>query len=95
MPPPFCRNSEEISHACVRYSSLAPGAGTLIKIVTDPKLPESQRLDVKKQVRAMTAQDWSILLKAFDEWPFGPDVSRPFLGPQAMVKIFNNFRIWV
>ena len=72
--------SRDISHAYIWHSSLAPGAGTLIKMVTDPKLPTSQRLDIKKQVRAMTAQDWSILLKAFDEWPFGPEVSRPFPG---------------
>jgi len=82
MSPPFSRHNEDTSHAYMRYSSLAPGAGTLIRMVTDPKLPASQRLDVKMQVRAMTAQDWSILLKAFDEWPFAPGVSRPFPGPE-------------
>ena len=73
MSLPFYRNDDTY----MPHSSLAPGAGTLIKMVTDPKLPASQRLDVKKQVRAMTAEDWSVLLKAFDEWPFAPGVSRP------------------
>jgi transcription factor 1 len=56
-------------------SGLAPGATTLLKMVTDPSLPE--RLDVKKPIRMMTAHDWSILLKAFDDWPFSPEVSLP------------------
>jgi transcription factor 1 len=32
---------------------------------------------VKKPIKAMTVHDWALLLKAFDEWPFAPEVSPP------------------
>ncbi|KAF8893372.1 hypothetical protein BD779DRAFT_1505842 [Infundibulicybe gibba] len=53
--------------------SLAPGAQTLIKKIADPNLPEAERVDIKKIVRKMSINDWSLLLKAFDEWPFAPE----------------------
>jgi transcription factor 1 len=59
-------------------SHLAPGAEILIKALTKPGLPESERVDVKKIVKALTVHDWALLLKAFDEWTFAPEVSQPF-----------------
>ncbi|KAG5720008.1 hypothetical protein E4T56_gene6859 [Termitomyces sp. T112] len=51
---------------------LAPNARVLITAVTNPNLPESEQLDVSKRIKDMDARDWSILLKAFYDWPFRP-----------------------
>ncbi|KIM78942.1 hypothetical protein PILCRDRAFT_75087 [Piloderma croceum F 1598] len=56
-------------------SHLAPGAAVLIKKLANPDLPVSQQVDIKKSVRALEIRDWALLLKAFDEWPFAPQVS--------------------
>ena len=42
--------------------------------------------DVKKVVRELTVHEWSILLKAFDEWPFAPQVCLSF--------VFVLLRVW-
>lgn len=55
-------------------SHLAPGAAALVKTIGNPKLPEDERVDVKKPIKALTVNDWAILLRAFDEWPFQPEV---------------------
>ena len=68
------------------FSGLGPGAQLLVKKITDSNLPDSERMDnVKKPVREMTVQDWSILIKAFDEWPFAPEVCL-FLGSSSGKK---------
>ncbi|KAG6865520.1 hypothetical protein C0991_001841 [Blastosporella zonata] len=66
----YVKKSTELKKA---ISTLAPNAQILIKAVTDPKLPESERLDASTKIKDMDARDWSILLKAFDEWPFKPE----------------------
>ena len=55
--------------------SLAPGAQVLLKSLTDPNLPPEERIDIQKQVRRMDIKDWALILRAFDNWPFAPDVS--------------------
>ncbi|PFH52092.1 hypothetical protein AMATHDRAFT_39801 [Amanita thiersii Skay4041] len=52
---------------------LAPGAQTLIKMVTDPDLPLSETLNIEKAPRSLTVEEWKILVKAFHEWPFAPE----------------------
>jgi len=54
-------------------SSLAPGAQTLLKMVTDPALPEDQMMNINKAVRMLTLADWALLVRAFDNWPFAPE----------------------
>ncbi|KAG6861468.1 hypothetical protein C0995_016247 [Termitomyces sp. Mi166 len=66
----YVKKSTELKKA---INLLAPNAQILMGAVTDPNLPESERLDISKKIRNMTAHDWSILLKAFDEWPFKPE----------------------
>jgi hypothetical protein len=56
------------------YSNLAPGAQDLLNRITDPSLPEDQQIDVKRQIKHLTIEDWAILCNAFDEWPFAPEV---------------------
>ncbi|KAF5376226.1 hypothetical protein D9615_008540 [Tricholomella constricta] len=66
----FVRKATELRTA---LPGLAPGAQILLKKVTDPALPDSERLDVRKKVNKLQAHEWAILLKAFDEWPFKPE----------------------
>ncbi|THH09807.1 hypothetical protein EW145_g1765 [Phellinidium pouzarii] len=54
-------------------NSLAPGALNLLHVLTDANLPEEQRLDVNKKVRDLTVDEWALVVKAFDEWPFAPE----------------------
>jgi len=54
-------------------SSLAPGAATLLKTLTDPSLPPEQRLDISKPPRGLTVADWALLVRAFELWPFAPE----------------------
>lgn len=58
-------------------SSLAPGAASLIKPLTDPTLPHSEQLDISKTPRDLNVAEWTLLIRAFDCWPFAPEV-RPF-----------------
>lgn len=61
--------------------SLAPGAQTLLKPLTNPDLPPEERVNIEKQIRRLGVKDWALILKAFNDWPFAPDVSEhgPFL----------------
>jgi transcription factor 1 len=54
---------------------LAPGAQSLLKILTDPSLPAEERVDIKKLIRNMDIKDWALIIRAFDNWPFAPEVS--------------------
>ncbi|TFK44224.1 S-adenosyl-L-methionine-dependent methyltransferase [Crucibulum laeve] len=54
--------------------TLAPGAQTLLKAITDINRPVNERLDVKKKKpNNMSSNDWSILVNAFIDWPFAPE----------------------
>lgn len=55
-------------------SSLSPGAEVLLEPLTSRALPPDQRVDVSKPVRLLTLDDWTRIVKAFDEWPFAPKV---------------------
>lgn len=55
-------------------SSLAPGAEVLLKSLTDKTLPPEQRVDVRLTTRQLTVSDWALIARAFDAWPFAPDV---------------------
>jgi hypothetical protein len=70
------------------FSGLGPGAQSLIKKITDSNLPDSERIDnVKKIVREMTIQDWNVLVKAFDEWPFAPEVCHAQLFVEEILSL--------
>ncbi|KAF8069972.1 hypothetical protein FPV67DRAFT_1753867 [Lyophyllum atratum] len=66
----FVRKATELR---VALGALAPGAGGLVKKLTDPRLREEERLDVRKKINQLEAHEWAILLKAFEEWPFKPE----------------------
>ncbi|KAJ7084366.1 S-adenosyl-L-methionine-dependent methyltransferase [Mycena belliarum] len=52
---------------------LAPNAQSLLKKLTAPDLDANHRINPKTPVREMSVQDWSLLVQAFDEWPFAPE----------------------
>ncbi|KAJ7647354.1 S-adenosyl-L-methionine-dependent methyltransferase [Roridomyces roridus] len=52
---------------------LAPNAQSLLKVINAPGLEPHQRVDPKTPVRQMSMNDWALLVKAFDEWPFAPE----------------------
>jgi len=60
-------------------NSLAPGAEVLLDSLTDKDLPLKQRVDVRTKVKHLTISDWALIARAFDAWPFAPDVC-PFTG---------------
>ena len=55
-------------------SSLAPGAEVLLQTLTDKNLPPEQRVDVRLTAKQLTISDWALIARAFDAWPFAPDV---------------------
>ena len=61
----WCRSPVDLS----LLSSVAPGAAALLD-------KEGTRfIDPKKPVRALTVEEWTAILHAFNEWPFAPKVS--------------------
>jgi len=58
-------------------SHLAPGSSVLLSRLTDPSLPVDHptHADVQKLVRKMEVKDWAAVVRAFDAWPFAPEVS--------------------
>jgi transcription factor 1 len=59
-------------------SSLAPGAEVLLKTLTDKELPPEQRVDVRLTAKQLTISDWALIARAFDAWPFAPEVCMSF-----------------
>ena len=61
----------------LHLSHLAPGSSALLSHLTDPSLPVNHptRADVQKLVRKMEIEDWAAVVRAFDAWPFAPEVS--------------------
>ncbi|KAH7108142.1 S-adenosyl-L-methionine-dependent methyltransferase [Auriculariales sp. MPI-PUGE-AT-0066] len=55
--------------------SLAPGAENLIEPLTLSHLPESDRVDVNKPIITLSPQDWSNVVKVFNNWKFAPKIS--------------------
>jgi hypothetical protein len=54
---------------------LGPGAGSLLKKLTDPSLPPEKQIDVKKTPRELSTEEWRNLVRVFEDWPFRPEVS--------------------
>ena len=43
----------------------------------DERLPLEQRIDIRLKVNLLTVSDWALIARAFDAWPFAPEVRRP------------------
>lgn len=56
--------------------TLGPGAESLLKVLTSPSLSPEEQVDITKSVREMNIADWALIIRAFDNWPFAPEVCR-------------------
>ena len=54
--------------------ALGPGAESLLPVLTNPELPEDERVDTLTKIKDMTVADWALVVRAFDNWPFAPEV---------------------
>jgi transcription factor 1 len=57
----------------ISINSLGPGAATLLKKLTDHDLPPSEQVDIRKSPNGLNVHEWSLVVKAFVEWPFAPE----------------------
>ena len=48
-------------------------------MLSDPSLPRDQRVNISKSVRDLNLADWVLIHRAFDAWPFKPQVRHTFL----------------
>ncbi|KDR75021.1 hypothetical protein GALMADRAFT_98120 [Galerina marginata CBS 339.88] len=53
-------------------NSLGPGAYNLLPKLNDPSKPEDM-VDLKKNPRSFTVEDWAKIVRAFKNWPFRPE----------------------
>ena len=56
-------------------SSLAPGAENLIKTLTSPDTPETDRVEVNSPITQLLPKDWANIIKAFNGWKFAPRIT--------------------
>ncbi|EJD52638.1 S-adenosyl-L-methionine-dependent methyltransferase [Auricularia subglabra TFB-10046 SS5] len=68
----FVRKSNSLGKV---LPSLAPGAENLVTALISPDTPEEDRVDPTKLVTNLTERDWQNVVKAFNNWPFAPDVN--------------------
>ncbi|KAL0956733.1 hypothetical protein HGRIS_002853 [Hohenbuehelia grisea] len=66
----FVLKSQPLKQA---ISSLAPGASVLLKKLDGTGVDPDDVVDITTPVRRLTVRDWSLIMKAFDEWPFAPE----------------------
>jgi hypothetical protein len=60
-------------------SLLGPGAKNLLPKLTDKTLPLDERVDIKKTPRSLDIREWALVVRAFKEWPFRPEVLSFFI----------------
>ncbi len=58
--------------------SLAPGALTLLTMLVNDIIPGGKKLDPNTEIRHLSVEEWALIVQAFDEWPFAPEVSSRF-----------------
>jgi mitochondrial transcription factor 1 len=59
---------------CKAIGLLAPGAQVLLDVLTDKELPPEERVDIRTKIGHLTLSDWALIARAFDAWPFAPEV---------------------
>jgi hypothetical protein len=45
-----------------------------MKEITNLDIADSERIDIKKEVRKLTVAEWATFIDVFDRWPFAPEV---------------------
>ncbi|ELU40962.1 RrnaAD domain-containing protein [Rhizoctonia solani AG-1 IA] len=59
----------------LKSRNLGPGAAILLSKLTGPEVPESQKVNTKQPINAMSLRDFARVVEEFHKWPFAPDVS--------------------
>lgn len=72
-------------------SLLGPGAKNILPKLTDKKLPAEERMDIKKTPRSLDIREWGLVVRAFKEWPFRPEVYITLLLQPFFVKFVLMF----
>ncbi|KAF8706875.1 S-adenosyl-L-methionine-dependent methyltransferase, partial [Rhizoctonia solani] len=54
--------------------NLGPGAAILLSKLTGPEVPESQKVNTKQPINAMSLRDFARVVEEFHKWPFAPDI---------------------
>ncbi|KAH9942277.1 S-adenosyl-L-methionine-dependent methyltransferase [Epithele typhae] len=65
-------------------NSLAPGASSLVSTLTDTMLPRHERVNVTKNISELNASDWALILRAFHNWPFKPQLHLQYTHPELI-----------
>lgn len=81
--------------AYLLLSALGPGAAKLVDVLSNPELPEDQRLNCSKVSRELTADEWALVVKAFDEWPFAPEVNINFTHQHPDTDFYDTGPIYI
>ncbi|KAF8902639.1 ribosomal RNA adenine dimethylase-domain-containing protein [Mucidula mucida] len=67
----FVLKAQPVSRA---LSLLGANGDSLSKKLHDPSLPPDEYIDPETKLRELTVRDWALIVKAFDNWPFAPQV---------------------
>ena len=62
----------------------------LLPKLHDKNLPLEQRVDIRLRVNHLTISDWVLIARAFDAWPFAPEVRRPTYYLTSRQLIFGS-----
>lgn len=71
-------------------SALGPGAAKLVEVLSNPELPADQRVNCAKVSRELTTAEWALVVKAFDEWPFAPEVGENLIHQQPAINFYDT-----
>lgn len=55
--------------------SLAPGANNMLQFLEGRDVSPNDRIDTKLSINELTVDHWARIVRAFDKWPFAPDVN--------------------
>ncbi|GAB1523583.1 hypothetical protein RhiTH_006733 [Rhizoctonia solani] len=58
----------------LKSRNLGPGAAILLSKLTGPEVPESQKVNTKQPINAMSLRDFARVVEEFHKWPFAPDI---------------------
>lgn len=85
-------NEEDLHDANVCWNSLlGPGASSLSSALSDPSKDPSEIVDLDRVARDLSLKDWSLIVKAFHEWPFAPEVMSGISGSRAFTDPLVGF----
>lgn len=70
----YLTNIVQFSLADHAPSLLGPGAKNILPKLSGKDVPANERVDIKKTPRSLDMREWALVVRAFKEWPFRPEV---------------------